>query len=73
MEAGIGKKSRHNIFSFAWLRSLRKNVIDMSNFSELQWIAGKYISPAATSVPALDPVPALPVEFVPLRGSFSFF
>ena len=39
----------------------------MSNFSELLCVAGEYISPAATSVPAL------PVEFVPLRGFFLFF
>ena len=31
-----GKTLRRNIFSFTWLRSLRKNVIDMSDFSELQ-------------------------------------
>ena len=36
---------------------------DMSNYSELQCVAGEYISPAATSVPSLEPVPALPVEF----------
>ena len=61
-----------NIFSFASLRPLRKNIADMSNYSELQCVAGKYISPVATSDPPLDRVPALPVEFVPLRGFFIF-
>ena len=45
----------------------------MPSSSELQCVAGEYISPVATSVPSLEPVPALPVEFVPLRGFFSFF
>ena len=72
MKSLLKKSLCHNIFSFAWLRSLRKNIIDVSSFRELQCVAGKYISPAATSVPALDPVPALPVELVPLRGFFSF-
>jgi hypothetical protein len=48
----------------------------MSNLSELQCVAGEYISPAATSVPPLDPVPALPVE-LNMRPTFgllrSFF
>jgi hypothetical protein len=44
----------------------------MSSCSELQCVAGEYILPSATSVPALEPVPALPVEFVPLRGFFLF-
>ena len=70
MKSLLKKSLCHNIFSFAWLRSLRKNIIDVSSFRELQCVAGKYISPAATSVPALDPVPALPVELVPLRGFF---
>ncbi|MBN2641426.1 MAG: hypothetical protein JXR78_07230 [Victivallales bacterium] len=45
------------IFFFASLRPLRKNIADMSNLGKLQCVAGEYISPAATSVPAL------PVEF----------
>jgi hypothetical protein len=70
---GTDKTLCHNIFPFAWLRSLRENIIDMSNYSELQCVAGEYISPAATSVPPLGPVPALPVELVLLRSFFSFF
>jgi hypothetical protein len=34
----------------------------MSNLGDLQCVSGEYISPAATSVPPLDHVPALPVE-----------
>ena len=45
----------------------------MSNLGDLQCVAGEYISPAATSVPPLEPVPALPVELVLLRSFFSFF
>ncbi|MBN2643283.1 MAG: hypothetical protein JXR78_16650, partial [Victivallales bacterium] len=45
----------------------------MSNHSELQCVAGEYISPTATSVPPLEHVPALPVELVLLRSFFSFF
>jgi hypothetical protein len=62
-----------NIFSFASLRPLRKNIADMSTLGELQCVSGEYISPAATSVPPLDHVPALPVELVLLRSFFSFF
>jgi hypothetical protein len=68
-----------NIFSFASLRPLRKNIADISNLGELQCVSGEYISPAATSDPPLDRVPALPVEFNTrptfglLRSFFSFF
>eukprot|EP00828_Plagiopyla_frontata_P012589 TRINITY_DN1721_c0_g1_i3.p2 TRINITY_DN1721_c0_g1~~TRINITY_DN1721_c0_g1_i3.p2 ORF type:complete len:120 (+),score=3.77 TRINITY_DN1721_c0_g1_i3:158-517(+) len=49
-----------------------KDIADMSSLGELQCVAGEYISPAATSVPPLEPVPALPVEFVLLRRFFLF-